>query len=392
MKNLPRLIDEVGMSGALYPENRAGYDESAAHTCKLDRALVFDDLKNATVLPAIPVQGRNAHIGGVIDEAGCFIENSAFKRTNVMMSGYEPCDTHFEDKFAIYIGPIWNHYGHWLMDNCTRLWHVAKYGLGDKYLVFIGGLFGSDRLQEYEYEFMELLGIPRDRVLFITKPTKFRRLIVPKPSCEMDSFWTEEFKLIFDKIRDNVPAASYERVYFSRRKFDRNVSFGEEKLEHAARKAGFKVFHPERLSVKKQVALIKGAKIFMSLSGTVAHNLIFAGEDTRAIILNRSNGVVFNQIMVNKIAGVKCAFVDVYDRSLPTAHSGDVSLIGCNENFKKLFPTARGKGTPGPYLHRWLKTSMTNLRAIEMMEKMNAAEVFAAMRKFIEVNKLKEWI
>ncbi len=82
----------------------------------------------------------------------------------------------------------------------------------------------------------------------------------------------------FDRIVKRVEAAGYDKVYLSKNKWTGLdfQCFDEEKLEQAFRMNGYHVVYPEKMTLKEQIAVLKGASEIAAPAGTLAHNILFA--------------------------------------------------------------------------------------------------------------------
>lgn len=52
--------------------------------------------------------------------------------------------------------------------------------------------------------------------------------------------------------------------------------FGEELFEKNYERNGYKIIAPERCSLEEQVNLIRSSEDLVCISGTIAHNMLFA--------------------------------------------------------------------------------------------------------------------
>ena len=68
-------------------------------------------------------------------------------------------------------------------------------------------------------------------------------------------------------------------------------------MENVFRKKGFKVFSPEELTVKQQIALLMNCDEFASTEGSCAHNSIFCKPGTKVLILRKADYANSYQIM-----------------------------------------------------------------------------------------------
>ena len=64
------------------------------------------------------------------------------------------------------------------------------------------------------------MGIKKEHVIEVEKPTCFREVILPELSCRMGVYYKKEYKETFDVIRDAVvlDRKTYAKIYFTRLK------------------------------------------------------------------------------------------------------------------------------------------------------------------------------
>ena len=73
------------------------------------------------------------------------------------------------------------------------------------------------------------------------------------------------------------------RLYFSRRGLSGRILVNEAALEAALRSRGYRVVHPERLSIAEQVALARRAEVVVGASGAAMANALFAPAGARVV-------------------------------------------------------------------------------------------------------------
>ena len=277
---------------------------------------------------------------GVIRQDGTFVSISGMYRQDKervpddFKVSVTPIQT--EHKTIVYLGPIWIHYGHFLMEICSRLWYALQHNSADLYWAFVP-VNNSCAIPSFINDFFELLGISKDKIILIKENTQFDKVIVPEFSAILGKCFTKEYVAIFRHIAAQVPAATgYDKVYFSRQQFKVNVNtFGEEKIEECFRQNGFQIIYPETLDLRTQISIIKGCKVFAALNGSACHNLLFANNNCDIYILNRFDTPNWAQFIVDEIAGKRTSYVDIYFGFLPVSHGGGPFLVGCNANLSK---------------------------------------------------------
>lgn len=303
------------------------------------------EVENHIVLPAKKVtdsDGVRRHIGGIVDNDFKFYEPSGHlhhlgeEKAGSMTEAYtvEEKDIVSFDKTVLYGGLILNHLGHFLVECSTRLWYWVENGDPDLEVIFV--VEKEEQPSGRVKEFLSLMGIRK--VSFIEIPTRFKKIIVPEDSSVMDGFFTEEFMTPFRAAALNIEAESFDKVYLSRGKFKSSVHiYGENDLEDVFRNNGYKVVYPETLSLKEQIAYIKGAKDIACVMGTAAHLFIFAAPGTKSVTLERTDEVIEEQILINQAARLNWSIVSGHMNFLPVKHSAGPIILGINTHAARYF-------------------------------------------------------
>ncbi len=325
--------------------NEQNYIQALEHNYEKKEILNVKKYEQATVLPAIQdMNDLNHTFGGLITSDGQYVENSGIRRYGTWKYIYGKYDfdnnnVQYIDKDVYYIGMFIKHWGHFLLESTTRLWYLIH--LNDEEKKKMTFVYFGTKLKKNYLEFFNLLGIHSDQLLYIDSPTKFKSVLVPDVASELTCFYTKEFNEVFDYIAAQVPADKYKKIYFTRTQFCRtgdvsqNECRGEEEIEKIFRKNGYKIFAPEQLTLKKQIALIKGCQEFASLNSSNSHNLIFANKDCRACLVNKCNIVNYTQILINQMRNIKASYVDAGKNFLPVSQGMGPFLVYPSEHLKQ---------------------------------------------------------
>ena len=148
-------------------------------------------------------------------------------------------------------------------------------------------------------EFLELFGLSADRFIHIDQAEKFKEVLVPECSHMPGIYYTEEWKKIFDKVITNALKKCDEekvnkhsnKIVFSRKNF---LKFGKAPFEVGESNVikifadnGYEVICPEEYSLIEQISIINNSDEIVSISGTLAHTLIFAKDGTKLIQIKK---------------------------------------------------------------------------------------------------------
>lgn len=283
--------------------------------------------------PGGPLMGY----GGVLNQNGEYVLESAQigkgDTAPRFIGKYEYDSTQEKcyDETVIYIGAFPPHWGHFLVDMSYRFWYFEKSAVPYR----IAYCSEHDEIAGVYLKFLSLLGISEDRLFRVTVPSRFKQIIVPEPGYMACDYYTTEYKSVFEKMVSNLPKLtikSYEKIYLSRGHFGdaKSKEIGEKNIEENFINNGYHILYMEELSLGEQIFYINNAKKVAALSGTLCHNIVFAGSDTELIILNKTHIINTHQILINQMMDIKVTYVDVYVepfKTFPVSYGGGPFLL-----------------------------------------------------------------
>lgn len=279
------------------------------------RSLSAKSYHNATILPLKKFKGDNLLFGrgGVVDEKGMYIENSAIDRR--VQFSYEHNVEEIKDKRVVYCGYLVNQWGHFLVEAVARLWYFLENDKDVDNYVFFDDENSLRMLTGNYKEFFKLLGV-LDKIEIINKPTKYKEIIIPELGYKWREYYNEKYKEIFNRIANNVDVRTEfmksDKIFFTRSQLPkaRKTEYGLEMLDDFFEKNGYKVIAPEKLSLSELILYIRNAKICASVSGSLPHNMLFANDNQKLVILERN--ILNNEIQVdiNHIKGLDVTYID----------------------------------------------------------------------------------
>ena len=312
----------------------------------LDNAVVAVDVKSAAY--------------GIFDADGNFITESLKYRgdRHQVVPKYKKIkNPPYMDVDAVYLGNIYPHFGHFMLEHMDRAWAYVRAKNPDLHVVFINNR-GMD-VPAYVYEFMKMLGVPKSHVIVLDKSARFRHLIVPPQSFFMKRRAYPEFSIGFRAMADNVknPAHVYDKIYMSRAKLPvGKKTHGEEYVQKIFEKNGFHVVYPETMSLTDQVAIVKNARVMAGCAGTALHLALFMRNGGTVIQLKRNTrpgDSSYDQYVLNTVSGHDSVFVSASIEPHPSRHSDAIpQIIGVTDSLRRFFDdngykyTARDVTTP----------------------------------------------
>lgn len=292
---------------------------------KRESPLGIIKLYHGIILPVKPDPSVKWGLGGVVDKNGFFIKESIHpgydKEAENRFGGmYEYTKVVNIDEDVIYCDPIILQWGHFLVDSISRLWYALE---SDCKIAYCGYGFPKDGLEGPYLRLFELLGIEKSRLIDVRFPTGFKSVTIPEMSYIADLYYTDDYKRLFLLAAQNIVSRNYKekyadvsKVYFTRCRFTGNGvrlrEIGEKEIEHIFRNNGYKIVAPESCSLDEQIYILSHCRKFVSLSGTIAYNILFSSGIEEFVILNKTSHMQRQQYYLNEISGIETVNVDVY--------------------------------------------------------------------------------
>lgn len=269
----------------------------------------------------------------------------------------------YYDEDVVYLGFLRGHWGHFIVDSTVRFWALLREECGGKRI-----LLTIEGMEAFCYQLFEKLGIDKNRLLFLDRKARFRKILVPELSYFPGKYVTKEYLEPFEKVASVVELDRpvYDKIYLSRVRFSRGKKeLGEESIEDIFAANGFRILYPEELSFEEQVWYYKNCKVMVTTNGTVAHNVVYAGNDVELIVLKRFPEENVHQYAMNLVKGIKVTYLNAYDK-----HSDHDNCLMrrtpevvafCRERNMQIPKESFWKRTSAwlifrlPYIYRWCK-------------------------------------
>ena len=189
----------------------------------------------------------------------------------------------------LYGGYFFDHFGHFLLESLARTWAVEE--VGPMPFAWASG----DPPNAWQREVLVLLGLDVPHA-FPRRPTLFRRLVIPEPGYRIQGeFHPRHARFL---ACDVPPDGTGERVWLSRTEAPlRHRSRGEAALQEALEARGWRIVHPQRLTVAEQLRLLAGPGVVAGLEGSAFHAaILLGGSAARFIVLRRTANANYRAI------------------------------------------------------------------------------------------------
>lgn len=233
---------------------------------------------------------RNGNIvrGALYDENGDLIELS--RRVSGLAGDHitlddpktvQPPNASPLEGRGCYIGHIYNHFGHFLIEGLSSLWAGSDFDYYAAHPFIFGGL-----LPGYARYMMGRLGLNLGRLHVIRHPMIFADITVPERTWVSNKAVICKFREVAEHISKPFQSGRTSlRIYLSRSKINLRSIPNESAIEDIFGKNGFLVIHPERLDIEAQLSLYGQADIIAGFCGSALHNLLLCPRGTRTILL-----------------------------------------------------------------------------------------------------------
>lgn len=299
------------------------------HSCK---KLGVDVLENGIVLP-FKKQEDTAY-GGVLRQDRTYSEYSRDSDITAKDFSKYPIDWDnipYSEDTVLYLGLYKEQWGHFITSVVSRLWYLVEHLDENIKIVYSTGdySFSADEIKGNYLKFFELLHISSEQLIEVKEPRRFKKVIVPEISHVPEKYYTDEFKGMYDYIRNSVQLDRpvYKKVYFTRcgNSILDEHDFGEKALKDIFEKNGFQVIEPSGYSVKEQIWIIKNADTIATVSGSLTHNLLFAKDDVELIVLNRQGYPMLTHLYqgaINEMRNANVTHIEASLRLLPVNGAG----------------------------------------------------------------------
>ena len=277
--------------------------------------------------------------GGVVDGKGDYIEDSSIPGR--VHGRYEFDNVLKKDEEVVYCGYLVGHWGHFLIETVSRLWYILENKLEvDKY-VFIVNSNSSTELKGNYKEFLELLGIT-DKIEIINIPVQYKKVYIPERAYKYQQSYSVHYKKIFDTairkaMENHKESPCYEKVFLSRSRFKKAqiAEAGLDMLDNYFERNGYRIVHPETISLTELIYLLQNARECAAESGTTPHNILFGKDGQDLTIVERQTIVNPVQTDIDLIRNLNVTYIDGHYTVYPVSQGYGPYILAYNNQFRK---------------------------------------------------------
>jgi hypothetical protein len=231
---------------------------------------------------------------------------------------------------VIFLGTSTSHYGHVITDMMARLWALQRVDPSTKvlFLPLESNLIERQPMRAI----LEALDIPSHRILTVSKPTQFEKVLCPIPAIQWGSNVYDGFVSPHAAVASAIGRGDPDLqrpVYLSRRGLGSRYRqiISEDLIELSLEKAGFLVVRPELLKFQDQVEIFRGDYPVIGVIGSALHTLLF--RESRApkpVGLLTSTGVHGRFLLADAVVGSRSTYISCMSEKVDPSSEGPVPL------------------------------------------------------------------
>ncbi|MDG3043061.1 glycosyltransferase family 61 protein [Roseicyclus marinus] len=178
---------------------------------------------------------------------------------------------------AVFAGPLFPAFGHFLLESLARLWAVDRFP--DRPILWsVGPGAKQDSLHPWMRDILDLLGVTNP-ILMINSPIIVDELIVPAPGYEIQyRFGAHHFRFL-GKV--NHKPEPNRKLWLSRAGVEEAENTGRTALEESLTQRGWEVMRPETMTIRDQMEALSCAERIAGEQGSALHSLILLRRPKR---------------------------------------------------------------------------------------------------------------
>ncbi len=280
---------------------------------------------------------------GVVNRDGKIVSSEEVAWPEGLVCQAGKCEGEEEDGLTLYCGKINFHWGHFLVDCLSRLWPLVEEGMPEFDRVVFVAPAGSDvSLPENVAEAFRLLGI-EGKVEILREPKRYSRVAVSPVSVEPRGRFGVQSIGVYDKIAlaamEGMPegGGGAKKVFMSRSHFKKGLRFEPEtrRMDAIFARNGFKIVHPQEITLTALIRLLRGANVVAAMSGTLPHNMVFGYSGQKLWILEKYASVNNYQPGIDLRRGLDSVWIDCNGLIQSVDPGNGPFLVYPNSNFMR---------------------------------------------------------
>ena len=391
------------MANRLYARNESSWANECFQSYRSSHNPGVQEIASAILLPPAYWQEKTGEFrGGVCDAQFDFI--AGLQRCKPPGAGWYGIGTAYkvsyddliyEDKEVIFGGILIHHFGHFILECLGRIWYVLENRQLTQQIAF---LTIGERCPWYD-DFFDLLNISKERILFIEKPTQFRRVIVPEEAVHSWHYYTDKYLVPYNYLQTSADAVCQidtpSKIFLIRSRWSKTATdcINETYFVDFFQKKGYVAVALEDLPLAQQIHMVAHAEKIVAIMGSLTHWALFCKPATKFLMLTRTGtDTLLSQCLVNEASGVDWCIVDVSMSFLHAARSYGVCLLGPTVYWQKFVADKFGEEAPAmdgkayhDYLLAWSDYYLLPMNK-EFPKSQDFTDVLQAMNRELHLN------
>ncbi|WP_457673898.1 tetratricopeptide repeat protein [Thiolapillus sp.] len=254
------------------------------------------EIHEGAILTASRFLSAEEALGGIYTSRGDYLTCSDHRRRRRKLAAANPrtIDTPEKPSFLsgrhIYLGWFFNHYGHFMLESLARCWPLLQEHDYDGYIFHLH--IRAPRPSSRLFEFLDLLDIPRHKLVFVDRDLQVEELHIPSQQAVLSRALGSAMLPLYQHLgrtawqRRGQPR-HHPRLYLSRRLLADNMrrACNEYLLERHFQELGYEVFHPQLHSPTAQLSRFHLSTHLAGLEGSGLHHVLFAARPEKTWML-----------------------------------------------------------------------------------------------------------
>jgi hypothetical protein len=243
----------------------------------MEEPLIVHEKNGSTVLPLEKITNSKSLRAGVRDADGLPVDASLLFRNRrgiekqVIFPGGVGADQERVAGSALYMGPLFSHFGHFLLESLARIWLVRE--LPDIPLAWsIDAAVQKPAYHAWQADILDLLGV-QNRPLFISRATTFEKVYVPEPGYRIQNFFHPQHRDFLAVVPHRPEPGRF--TWLSRAKLSGRGNRLASLLDERFAAAGWQVIHPETIPISEQLVHLAASERIAGEQGSAFHLLMF---------------------------------------------------------------------------------------------------------------------
>lgn len=204
---------------------------------------------------------------------------------------------------------IRGHFGHTTTEVLSRMWSwPAALEVDPDVRVLMTAARGRPEIAEWEYDFYEACGIPRERIVKIDGPARVERLLSGTPMFSNPEYVHPRILETWDRLGDVLAARAEprddrpSRIFIARR-IRKRACLNAEEVEEIFAARGFAIVYPEDYPLGEQVAMFRAADVVAGYAGSGMFHIAFVQHPQHVIQIGSDAYTPRNEVLMAALRG-----------------------------------------------------------------------------------------